>query len=70
MSNFGFSRLRVVHPYPVAFREAKSAVDAEPVLTAAEEFGQLPEAIADCSLVVGTTAEVDQYLNIIIRVKE
>lgn len=56
MSNFGFSRLRVVHPYPVAFREAKSAVDAEQVLTAAEEFGQLPEAVADCSLVVGTTA--------------
>lgn len=56
MSNFGFFRLRVVHPYPVAFREAKSAVDAEPVLTAAEEFGQLSGAIADCSLVVGTTA--------------
>ncbi len=56
MSNFGFPHLRVVHPYPVAFREAKSAVDAEPVLAAAAEFEQLHEAVADCSLVVGTTA--------------
>jgi tRNA/rRNA methyltransferase len=56
MSNFGFPNLRVVHPYSVAFREARSAVDAEPVLTAAEQFDQLSPAVADCSLVVGTTA--------------
>jgi tRNA/rRNA methyltransferase len=55
MSNFGFPHLRVVHPYEAAFREARSAVDAEPVLTAAEEFKQTADAIADCSLVVGTT---------------
>ena len=55
LSNFGFSRLRVVHPYPVAFQEAKSAVDAESVLAAAEQFDHLPNAIADCTLVVGTT---------------
>lgn len=54
MSNFGFARLRVVHPYDVAFREARSAVDAEPVLRAAEEFESVAEAVADCSLVVGT----------------
>jgi TrmH family RNA methyltransferase len=56
LSNFGFLRLRVVHPYPVAFREARSAVDAEPVLSAAEEFDRLAPAISDCSLIVGTTA--------------
>ena len=55
MSNFGFLRLRVVRPYDVAFREARSAVDAEPVLTAAEEFEEVAAAVADCSLVVGTT---------------
>jgi TrmH family RNA methyltransferase len=55
MSNFGFLRLRLVHPYAAAFREAKSAVDAESVLTAAEEFEQVAESVADCSLVVGTT---------------
>jgi tRNA/rRNA methyltransferase len=56
MSNFGFTHLRVVHPYAVAFHEAKSAVNAEPVLLAAEQFEQLSDAIADCALVVGTTA--------------
>lgn len=56
MANFGFQHLRVVHPYDVAFREARSAVNAESVLQAAEEFDQVADAVADCSLVVGTTA--------------
>jgi tRNA/rRNA methyltransferase len=56
MANFGFHHLRVVHPYDVAFREARSAVNAEPVLQAAGEFANVADAIADCALVVGTTA--------------
>ncbi len=56
MANFGFSRLRVVNPYDVAFREARSAVGAAPLLRTAEEFSSLAEAVADCSLVVGTTS--------------
>jgi TrmH family RNA methyltransferase len=56
MSNFGFGRLRVVNPYPVAFREARSAVGASEVLVAAEEHRSVAEAVADCTLVVGTTA--------------
>jgi TrmH family RNA methyltransferase len=56
MSNFGFCRLRVVNPYHEAFREARSAVGAAHVLAAAEEFETVAEAVADCSLVVGTTA--------------
>ena len=36
MANFGFSALRVVNPYDVAFREARSAVGAGPVMQAAE----------------------------------
>ena len=56
MSNFGFLRLRVVNAYDVAFREAKSAVGAASVLTDAEEFTKLSDAVADCTLVVGTTA--------------
>jgi TrmH family RNA methyltransferase len=56
MSNFGFSQLRVVNPYELAFREARSAVGAAPLLAAAEEFKSVAEAAADCSLVVGTTA--------------
>lgn len=56
MSNFGAMRLRVVKPYEKAFREAVSAVGAGKVLRGAEEFASLGEAIADCGLVVGTTA--------------
>jgi TrmH family RNA methyltransferase len=56
MSNFGFLRLRVVNPYEVAWREARSAVGASALLASAEEFKNVAEAVADCSLVVGTTA--------------
>jgi tRNA/rRNA methyltransferase len=56
MSNFGFSELRLVNPYGVAYHEAKSAVKAGHVLDASREFATVAEAVADCSLVVGTTA--------------
>ena len=56
MANFGFPRLRVVNPYEVAFREARSAVGAAPLLRQAEEYGGLADAVADCRLVVGTTS--------------
>lgn len=56
MSNFGFSQLRVVNPYEVAFREARSAVGASAVLTEAQEYKSVRDAIGDCSLVIGTTA--------------
>jgi len=56
MSNFGFLRLRVVGPFEAAFREARSAVGASELLAAAEEYKTVAEAVADCTLVVGTTA--------------
>jgi TrmH family RNA methyltransferase len=56
MSNFGFSRLRVVNPYEKAFRTAVSAVGASELLASAEEYESVAEAVADCTLVVGTTA--------------
>jgi tRNA/rRNA methyltransferase len=56
MSNFGFHHLRVVNPYEVAFQGARSAVGAAEVLASAEKYETVAEAIADCSLVVGTTA--------------
>lgn len=56
MSNFGFLRLRVVNPYDVAYAEARSAVNAAAVLENSEQFTTVAEAIADCTLVVGTTA--------------
>jgi len=56
MSNFGFLRLRVVNPYQIAFQEARSAVGAAALLRHAEEYASVAEAVADCALVVGTTA--------------
>jgi tRNA/rRNA methyltransferase len=56
MSNFGFPNLRVVNPYDVAFRDARSAVGAAATLATAEVYKTVAEAVADCSLVVGTTA--------------
>src|SRR5271165_741827 len=56
MSNFGFTRLRVVNPYDVAFREARSAVGASALLANTKEYKSIAEAVADCALVVGTTA--------------
>jgi TrmH family RNA methyltransferase len=56
MSNFGFLHLRVVNPFEIAFREARSAVGAAKLLADAEEFKTVADAVADCTLVVGTTA--------------
>jgi TrmH family RNA methyltransferase len=56
MANFGFSCLRVVSPYDVAFREARSAVGAAPLLQRAEAFDSVAGAVADCRLVIGTTS--------------
>jgi TrmH family RNA methyltransferase len=63
MSNLGFLRLRVVNPYEASFREARSAVGAAPVLAKAEEYSSVAEAVADCSLVIGTTAAGNRELH-------
>jgi TrmH family RNA methyltransferase len=62
MRNFGPEYLRVVNPYAVAFREVRSAVGASDVLRNAQEFESVAEAVADCSLVVGTTAVRNRVL--------
>jgi tRNA/rRNA methyltransferase len=56
MSNFGAMHLRVVTPYEKAWREAKSAVGAAELMVRAQEIASVSEAVADCTLVVGTTA--------------
>jgi TrmH family RNA methyltransferase len=56
MSNFGFFRLYLVNPFEPSFREAKSAVGAAELLANAQVFATVGEAVADCTLVVGTTA--------------
>jgi tRNA/rRNA methyltransferase len=56
MCNFGFTRLSLVSPYDVAFREARSAVGAAAVLESARVFPSLADALTQCSLVVGTAS--------------
>ena len=56
MQNFGVCDLRLVAPFEASFREARSAVGAGAVLGEAREFASVAEAVADCRLVVGTTA--------------
>jgi len=63
MSNFGAHSLRLVNPYAVAFREARSAVGASELLKKAEEFNTVADAVPDCSLIVGTTAVRSRVLH-------
>jgi TrmH family RNA methyltransferase len=62
MHDFGFRRLRVVNEFPVPFEAARSAVDASAVLADATVCASVAEAVADCTLVVGTTAVGEREL--------
>jgi tRNA/rRNA methyltransferase len=62
MHDFGFRHLRVVNDYAVPFETARSAVDASAVLDEAAAFGSVAEAVADCTVVVGTTAVGERAL--------
>ena len=56
MSNFGVFDLRVVNPYEPSFREARSAVGAGDVMQSARLYEHVTDAVADCTLVIGTSA--------------
>jgi tRNA/rRNA methyltransferase len=67
MQDFGFTDLRFVNDYAAPFEaaqlEAKSAVGAAEVMRNARAFTTLADAIADCTLVVGTTAIGERTLD-------
>ena len=67
MSNFGFTSMRVVNPYEVAYAEARSAVNASHVLLQSQQYPTVAEAVADCTLVVGTTAADGRMLSHTLR---
>jgi tRNA/rRNA methyltransferase len=67
MSNFGFSSLRLVNPYGPSFREARSAVGAVEILSNAQRYKTVAEAVKDCTLVVGTTAVRNRELQHTLR---
>ena len=54
MANFGFTHLTVVAPFEAHWREAQSAIGAEELLKNAKRTESLEEAIAECTLVIGT----------------
>jgi tRNA/rRNA methyltransferase len=56
MHGFGFTDLRLVNEYSVSLEKARSAIDASDILARAREFVTVADAVADCNLVVGTTA--------------
>jgi len=72
MQDFGFRDLRIVNDYAAPFEAAqleaaqsappKSAVGAASVMQQAQRFSNLAEAIADCTLIAGTTAIGDRDL--------
>ncbi len=55
MYNFGFSDLWCVRPYEKAFRTARSAAGAAPVLARARVTDDLAEALAEVDLVVASS---------------
>jgi tRNA/rRNA methyltransferase len=64
MSNFGVTDLRLVNPYDVAFKEARSAVRSRYILDQAQVFDNIAAAVGDCTLVVGTTAVGNRDLHL------
>ena len=62
MHDFGFDHLALVSDYRVPIETARSAVDATDVLARATTHLVLAEAVADCTLVLGTTAVGERAL--------
>jgi TrmH family RNA methyltransferase len=68
MRDFGFADLRFVNDYAAPFQAAqleatKSAVAAADIMRNARAFGSVSEAIANCTLTVGTTAIGERQLS-------
>ena len=62
LKNMGFDDLRLVAPGPLNNREAAAmAVHADDVLARATVYPDLPAALADCSVAVGTTSRRGGY---------
>jgi tRNA/rRNA methyltransferase len=71
MQDFGFSDLRIVNDFAAPFEaaqleaqqlEVKSAVAAQQVMHAARRYDTLASAIADCTLILATTAIGERQL--------
>ncbi len=54
MKNFGLSELTVVAPHPPIWDEVVAAVNADDIIRNARVTNSLAEAIADCTVIIGT----------------
>jgi tRNA/rRNA methyltransferase len=63
MMNFAFSDLRLVNPQVdhLADEARRMAVKAAPILEGARIYADLPSALADCHLALGTTRRFGKY---------
>ena len=62
MHDFGFKDLHVVNEFAIPFEAAKSAIDASDVLDSAVLSATVADAVAGCTLVVGTSAVGEREL--------
>lgn len=67
MANFGFGDLRLVEAYRVAAEEARGGPHAGQVLKDSRDFPNLADAIADATLVVGTTSDIRRDVKLEIK---
>lgn len=72
IKNMGFSDLRVVAPAvaPKSRTASAMAVHAQDVLDGARLYPALSDAVADCSLTVGTTCREGLYRSSVIPIRE
>jgi TrmH family RNA methyltransferase len=63
MANFDLEDLAVVDPYEAVWRETQAAVGGEEVMRNARKLA-MPEALADCHLVIGATTGRRRMLDI------
>lgn len=62
MANMGLSELAIAEPRPLDLREGRMmACHAEPILFGRREYPALADAVADCALVIGTSARKGLY---------
>jgi len=67
MANFGFPDLRLVDAYRVAADEARSGPHAGQVLKDSRDFPTLADAVAESTLVIGTTSAHKRDVNLTIQ---
>ncbi len=67
MANFGFGDLRLVEAYRVAAEEARGGPHAGQVLHDSRDFATLADAVADSTLVIGTTSAIRRDLKVEIK---